>query len=494
MVSFDRVSATAKAAQVYVEEQAKLGSLASLLIPQKLLFFGQYNAGKTPTNNVAVKVLGESDLIAAAGRGSMAHLIAKKIFPTFLDVYWVPVADGTTKAVATALVNGACTTAGVISLYVAGQRLQIPVALNDAAIAIATAIAAAATAALDLPVTVASGGTATATFTSRGGGVWGNDMTLKMDIQAGDLAAEPVITGGITLSAFTTGATNPDLTAALAALGDTFYTKIIVPYDDATNTTAVAAAGTARDDPGVKRPFKAVFGSIKTAANFISALASYNSTWMDFYPVESSPSIPFEIAAAAAVAIAERDAASPGRTGAGLVLDGIRPGAVPNWLGSTRESVVAAGGSTTTWDASGIVRIKDSFSTYKTNSQGVADSLYGPSEVVCNIQAKVYSLDTLFNSDPFISGIVVDDASVTDVAYAVRPKTVKSYIIRLIDELWVRYALTKNRDDVVSGLICEINVGNASRIDAFIPDVFTSGLRIIAAKLAWSFSAPAKAA
>jgi phage tail sheath gpL-like len=210
--------------------------------------------------------------------------------------------------------------------------------------------------------------------------------------------------------------------------------------------------------------------------------------------VEASPSIPFEIAAAAAVAITERDAATPGRTGAGLILTDVRPGAVPIWTGATRESVVAAGGCTTTWDATGVVRICDSFSTYKTNSQGVADALYGPSEVVCNIQVKVYSLDTLFNSDPFISGIVVDDASVSDVDYAIRPKTVKAYIIRLIDELWVRYALTKNRDDVVAGLISEINATNASRIDNYIPDVFTSGLRIIANKLAWSFSPAARAA
>ena len=493
MVTFNRVSATAKARQVYIEEQAILGSLASLLIPQKLLFFAQYNTGKTPTNNVAVKVLSVADVIAAAGRGSMAALIAAKIFPTFLDVYWVPVADGTTKAVATSVVNGPCTTAGVISLYVAGQRLQIPVALSDSAIAIGTAISNAVIAALDLPV-VGSGTTATTTYTARNGGVWGNDMTLKMDLQTGDLAAEPVITGGITLNAFTTGATNPDITAALAALGDTWYTKIIVPYDDAGTTTAVAAAGTARDDPGVKRPFKAIFGSIKSSSNFISALASYNSTWMDFYPVEASPSIPFEIAAAVAVAMTERDAATPGRTGAGLILTDIRPGAVPIWTGATRESVVAAGGCTTTWDSTGVVRVCDSFSTYKTNSQGVADALYGPSEVVCNIQVKVYSLDTLFNSDPFISGIVVDDASVSDVDYAIRPKTVKAYIIRLIDELWVRYALTKNRDDVVAGLISEINAGNASRIDNYIPDVFTSGLRIIANKLAWSFSPAARAA
>ncbi len=493
MITFDRVSATAKAAQVYVEEQAKLGSLASLVLPQILLFLAQYNSGKTQTNNVAVRVYGESDLISLAGRGSMAHLIAKKIFPTFLDVYWVPIADGTTAAVATSLVNGPCTAAGIISLYVCGQRLQIPVAVGDSAIAIGTAISNAAIAALDLPV-VASGTTATTTFTARNKGIWGNDMVLELDLQAGDAAAEPVITGGITLSAFASGAANPDITAALAALGNTWYTKIICPYDDATNVAALEAAGVARDDPAIKRPFKAYIGSRKSNANYISQVNARNSTWTDYPVVEASPAIPWEIAAAWAAACAERDAATPGRTGAGLVLRGIRAPSVANWTGAQREAAVAAGGCTSVWDTSGVVRIKDCFSTYKTNSQGVADASYGPSEVVCNIQFKVYSLDTLFNSAPFISGIVVDDDAVTDVAYAIRPNMVKAYIIRLIDELWVRYALTKDRDDVVAGLIVEINSVNSGRIDAYIPDVFTTGLRIIANKLAWSLTAPAKAA
>ena len=109
---------------------------------------------------------------------------------------------------------------------------------------------------------------------------------------------------------------------------------------------------------------------------------------------------------------------------------------------------------------------------------------------MANLQAKIFSIEQLFNAEPFTSGVVVDDASITQQDYAIRPKTVKGYAIRLIDELWVPRALTKDRDAVVAGIVVEINSGNPNRIDVKVPDVFATGLKILATKLEWSFTAP----
>ncbi len=78
----------------------------------------------------------------------------------------------------------------------------------------------------------------------------------------------------------------------------------------------------------------------------------------------------------------------------------------------------------------------------------------------------------------------------TGVDYAIRPKTVKAYAIKLIDELWIPRALTKNRDAVVAGIVSEIDSGNPNRINIQVPDDLAAGLKIIAAKLSWSFTAP----
>jgi phage tail sheath gpL-like len=420
---------------------------------------------------------------AAAGAGNV-------------PIYCIPLADGTTAALTTLVVNAAATTAGTISLYIAGQRITIAVASGDAAAAIGTAIAAAINAAADLPVTAS--GAATVTITARNKGAWSNGLTLLMDINPGEAAAEPTIAGGITLNAFASGATDPDPTTALAALGDTWYTFIVCPYDNIGATTislvAIEAAWTARIDPAVKRPFIGVYGNVETSASLITRAGGRNSPGTAYINAEGSPNIPGEIAAAFAGVKAARAQAGPGRTGRGMLLPGIRSGAVAMWTGSVREAVVTAGGSTSRWGADGTVYLIDGVTSYKTNSQAVLDESFRFIATLENLQVKIYSMENLFSGTPFDDAIVVDDAAVTSVQYAIRPKTVKAFLIQLIDQLWVPYALTKNRDNVVAGIITEIDSGNAGRINAMVPDVFAAGLRVMAGKIQWSFYPPSVAA
>jgi phage tail sheath gpL-like len=307
-----------------------------------------------------------------------------------------------------------------------------------------------------------------------------------------------VITGGITLNAFASGATDPDPTTALAALGDTWYTFIVNPYDNIGATTvalaALEAAWTARIDPAVKRPFIGVYGNVETSANLITRANGRNSPGTAYINAEGSPAIPGEIAAAFTGAKAARAQAGPGRPGRGMLLPGIRAGAVANWTGSVKEAVVTAGGSTSRWAADGNVYLVDGVTSYKTNSQAVLDESFRFVATLENLQVKIYSMENLFSGTPFDDAIVMDDAAVTSVQYAIRPKTVKAFLIQLIDQLWVPYALTRNRDDVIAGIITEIDSGNAGRINALVPDVFAAGLRIMAGKIQWSFYPPAVAA
>jgi len=499
MIGFDLVPANAKASGVFIEQKAVLGSLGNLIIPQKILILGQYNTGKTPTNNVPVLVLSEADAILLYGRGSLMHLLYRKAVAGCgnVPIYCCPLADGTTKAVTTSVVNGACTQAGTISLYIAGQRITIPVALNDAATAIGTAITNAINAAADLPV-VATGSTATSTITARNGGAWGNGLTLKQDLAPGEAAAEPVIAGGITLNPFASGATDPVLDTALAALGDTWYTFIVCPYDNIGATTpaviALEAAGVARINPLVKRPFAGVLGNVESAADLITRAAARNSPWSAYVNAQASPNIPGEIAAAAVGVMAASAQAAPGRPYRFKTLPGIMAGTSANWTYGTRDNVVAAGGSTSKWNTDGTVQLVDVATTYKLNSQGGADDSWRWIETIANMQVKVYSMENLFLGTPFDAAIVVDDASVTSVQYAIRPKTVKAFLVQLIDQLWAPFALTKERDSVVAGIIVEIDSGNPGRINAMVPDVFSAGLRIMAGKIQWSFYKPVVAA
>jgi phage tail sheath gpL-like len=177
-----------------------------------------------------------------------------------------------------------------------------------------------------------------------------------------------------------------------------------------------------------------------------------------------------------------------------VTLAGIRAGQAATWTWSENDETLKLGGSTTKNNPDGTVKMVDFATTYKTNAAGTADDTYRFAAWLGNWQTKLYSLDVMLGSAPFIDAVVIKDTDVAGVDYAISPKVLKGYVIDLIDGMWVPLALTKDRAAVVAGIVCEINATNPGRIDLMIPDVFAAGLRIIAGKINWSFYAPAVAA
>ena len=110
---------------------------------------------------------------------------------------------------------------------------------------------------------------------------------------------------------------------------------------------------------------------------------------------------------------------------------------------------------------------------------------------ILKLQAKVYSLDQLCSGEPFSRAIIVGDADKTSKRYAISPKTAKAYAIKLIDDLWIPQAWSKNRDTIVAGIVAEIDSGNPARINLLIPDVMSAELAIMAVKYEWGFSSAA---
>src|SRR6188508_133621 len=98
MVTFDTVPANAVASAVFIEQKYRKSGITTG--QQRIALLAQYLAAKTPVNNVPVAVTTADEVAALAGYGSMAHLMAKKLFdamgnvPALVD--WIPIADGTT--------------------------------------------------------------------------------------------------------------------------------------------------------------------------------------------------------------------------------------------------------------------------------------------------------------------------------------------------------------------------------------------------------------
>lgn len=489
-IGFNTVPSNAIASGVFIEPEYKRSGPPGP-IPQRIALLGNYLTSKSPTNNQAQAITSADEAASLYGRGSMLHRMARRLFAAIgagavlVDAF--PLAAGTGASTGTITVTGPATSAGTIALYIAGERVTVAVANADAQNTIATAIAAAINANLDLPVT-ASPSANVVTLTARNAGLAANQITVRQDIGSGDASAEPT---GLTvvIVAMSGGSANPSIATALENFGGTFYTWVVCPYNEDASLDLLEAAGAARIDPAIKRPFAGVVGYTDTRANFLTWLDSRNSPWTTAVPVEGSPDHPAEIAAAAVGSCALSAQSEPARPFKTLPLPGITAGSAAPWTYAQKNAVEAAGGSVTYPDASGIIRIHDLLTTYVTNALGAVDESWRYTVTITNVQAKIYSLDQLFLSAPFDRAVVVDDAAVTGKEFAVSPKRVKAYIIDLIDSQWIPEAWSKERDAIVAGIVAEINASNPGRIDVLIPDIIAVGLRIMAVKYQWSFAA-----
>lgn len=490
-IGFSFVPSSAIASGVFIEQENVRGSLGTLRIPEKIALFGQYNSGKAPANFTPRLLTSPDEAADLYGVGSMLHLMARKAFAAagIVPIYALPIPDNGSASAAegSITVEGTASSHGTIALFITNQKISVPVTLGDSANDVAAAIAAALSADVNLPVTATPSGPVIY-FTAKWKGETGNAITIKRDLDDSDSLQEPT---GITLtiSDMTGGATDPDPTDAFEALGAGFFTFIAYPYATSGNLAILEAYGAARVMPDVKKPFVGMIGNVEPRADFLTTAEGRNSAWTTLVNVEGSPSLPCEIAASAASICAASSEANPARPWKTLPLSGIRSGGLPAWTWAQHNAVQAAGGGSTDPQLDGTMRIHDLVTTYKTNALGAADDSFRYPETIANMQAKIYSLDNLFTGTPFDRAIVVDDQAVTGLPYVISPKRVKGFLIRLVDELWMPNAWSKERKAIVDSIVAEIDSQNAGRINVQLTDVIALGLRIMAIKYQWAFSA-----
>jgi len=489
-ITFSDVPTTARASQVFVEQEPVSRGVSSPVIPHKILVFGQYDSSKSPTEDTPALVLNKDDAWDKYGRGSHLAYLLETVFKGrgTVPVYAVPLGDHASAAAAegTLTITGPATADGTINIYVGGHKVSVAVSDEDSAEDITDAIVAAFTADLDVPVDAAEGTSTSVVLTCHWAGESGNQLELEINMGETDSLPAGVGVAVEAIGTTTAGANNPSLDTALDGLGDTWYTEIVCPYLDSTSLSSIDTYGDNRADPGVKRPFAAFVGYTDTTANFITELDSWNSQWITFVPVHGSSTAAMRIAASLASVFAKRQTATPGRPAKNLTLPDVLAGSSNILTYTTRNTIVRAGGSHTYNQVDDTVTIGDLVTTRTETDAGAATEDWQFTIVISNLQFKIYALENIFLANPFDDAVVLADGSGPGPSHGVRPSTVKAYAIALVDD-WVERGLSTTRDTIVEGIQAEINGDNAGRIDLLIPDVMVAGLRIVAAKLEWAF-------
>jgi phage tail sheath gpL-like len=472
-------------------------SLASLFIRPAILLVGMYDPAKTSTvDYVPIKVLSADDVAQKAGFGSHAHRQALR-FPSSVfnqgeGVYWVPVPEeaGGTAATDTITFTGTATSSGTFAFLIGGERVTFGVQNGDDATAIGTALNNAITAVQNIAVT-SGDAIGVVTNTCKFKGTQGNQ--IKQIINPNGTEDEKLNPSGVTVAFgnadgfLSGGATDPDLedvffdTNGDDKLGDRWYTQITCPFQDATNLGHYKSSGDKRSDPAVNRFFGAVVGYVnKTYSEALAIPATINSEWIGPIWDDRYLAPAFELGAEVTGIIADEQNQSPSRPYKTIALQGAFDSDPANLRQDQLDALFRAGMSYCKVISSNL-RLGDIALSYRTNDQAGSTEEWFDMISLSLRQAKAYSLEQLFLSDEYGRAVVVtNDDVASGVNFAIAPKDIVAAITKLVTDLWLFYAWTKNGETVINSISAEINAGFNGRIDSEITDDEAKALRIIA--------------
>lgn len=211
----------------------------------RVILQGHKTSAGSMTGNNPVPCASQAMADSLAGPGSMLremYRVAQALAPA--QPIWIQqVAEpGTSKGTWTATITQPAAGAGYFE--VCGRRLQIAVLSTDTATTVAASIAAAINAYYDaltgamLPVTATSSA-GVVTLTARHAGAIMNDVDLYVSPAPDNVLGAAGIT---TFAVGTAGTGTPDLSGAMAALGDNPADFIVSPFGDTTTLGVMTTA------------------------------------------------------------------------------------------------------------------------------------------------------------------------------------------------------------------------------------------------------------
>lgn len=452
--------------------------------PQRPLLIGQItSAGGYPTN-AAARVISEADGTAGTGAGSILDMMIsayRRNDPT-AEIWALPLADaaGATAAAGSIAVTGTATASGTIPLYVAGITIPVAVAAGDAAAAVASNIATAINAAVAVPVT-ATATTGTVALTARNKGLVGNDIDIRVAYR-GTAGGEAVPAGlALAVTAMSGGATNPSLTAALAALGDQEFDFIACSLTD---SAAIAAlAGLLSDTTGRWSPFQQIYGgafvSHRGSAGTVAATASaINNQHICTVPYNDSPSPPWVWASAfmgAAAGSLRNDPALPLQY---LPVAGVLAPPVGSRFPLTvrNSTLLYSGCSTWTADQTGAVTIENMVTTYVTNAQGNPDNSYLELETLYTLVYVLRFMRARVQTKFARVKLAADGVRLPPESSVVTPATIRADVIAAYREL-ADGGFVQKVDDFAANVVVEKDATNPNRVNVLWPGTLINQLR-----------------
>lgn len=450
---------------------------------QRTLLIGQMLDGAAGKDSVPERITSGTQAAERFGRGSMLHTEADAYFrnDTAGEVWVLPLADteSQTAAAGKLKITSAANDTGVISLYIAGIRVQMAVVATDTAEAIATGLTKVINRNTNLPVTAAAEAD-TVTLTAKNKGAHGNGIDIRLNylgLTGGELTPSGF---EMTITAMSGGNGAPDLLNGLANLKDRSFDFIVNPYTDTASLDVVKtflADRWAWDKQLYGHSYGVITGTYGQLADFGE---KRNDQHASLLGVNGSPSPDYQWSAAYTGAIAQSLRNDPGRPLQTLVISGVLPPDDTKILELTeRNNLLHSGISTFTVDDDGTVRVENIITTYRKNAYGDNDDSYLQVETLYLLMFVTRYLRTRVTSK-FGRMKLADDGT----RFAPGSAIVTPNIIRA--ELIAQYGFLEFNGHVqdakgfAAGLKVERNSQNPNRVDVLWTGTLINQLRVFA--------------
>lgn len=450
---------------------------------QRTLLIGQMLDGAAGKDSIPERITSGTQAAERFGRGSMLHTEAEVYFrnDTAGEVWVLPLADteSQTAAASKLKITSAANDTGVISLYIAGIRVQMAVVATDTAEAIATGLATVINRNENLPVTAAAE-TDTVTLTAKNKGAHGNGIDIRLNY-LGLTGGESTPSGfEMTVTAMTGGNGSPDLLNGLANLKDRSFDFIVNPYTD---TASLDVVKTFLADRWAwdKQLYGHSYGVITGTYGQLADLGEKrNDQHASLLGVNGSPSPDYQWSAAYTGAIAQSLRNDPGRPLQTLVISGVLPPDDTKILELTeRNNLLHSGISTFTVDDDGTVRVENIITTYQKNAYGDNDDSYLQVETLYLLMFVSRYLRTQVTSKFGRMKLAEDGTRFAPGAAIVTPNVIKAELIAQYGFLEFN-GHVQDAKGFAKGLKVERNSQNPNRVDVLWTGTLINQLRVFA--------------
>jgi phage tail sheath gpL-like len=483
-ISFETIPSNLRVPGTYIEVSNRRASQGAFVGNQKSLLIGQKLSSGTAPVNVPILVTTATEASALFGRGSMVQAMvdAFKQNNKYTECWVMPIADNGAgvQATGTVVFSGTPLETGLINLYLAGKRIQVPVSTADTASTLATKLVALITD--EAPVT-ATASTGTVTLTAKHKGEVGNDIDLRVNY-LGTTGGERTPAGvTVVLTAFASGAGNPTTATALVLLPEEVYNFIAFPYQDTTNLNALQAELENRWSGTMMKEGHAF--SAGTASS-INGLITLGLTRNDPHVTRLAFSRDalltpvHEVAAAYTAVVAQSATNDPALPLQTLELKGVL--ATTAFDPTERNTLLFNGWATYSKTVDGKVLLERAVTTYRVTATGIPDVSFLDSETPLTVAYLRQDLRGFLASRFPRFKLVNDGEPASAGANTVTPNVVRTEIIaRFL--FWQELGLVEDLEQFKTDLVVQRNANDPNRLDALLPPNLVNQLRVVAGKI-----------